>query len=383
MATLCASNAVAVRWSFFMVAENHNVVLVLGCLRCTRLPTKRIPGIVLLEFQRLGSGHHPNMVFIRDRSLQNKATQRIEDLLDEDSLQRTGAVPDIVSTFRQAHLGCLANFELHILTIVETMLDFVDPHVCDLVHVLPLQTIENDDLVDTIDELGAELLPHGVVHDVLHDMRFAAQHLRWEFCEDLCTQIGCHHNNDIREIYNIAVRICQPPVIEQLQKQIPDLWMTLLEFVEEQNLVRSPANGLREHAALFVADVYIKGSERWRWHVACGAGSSERKLEDVRVSHWASCQNVLPWAGKKMEQENNNIDLVELTARRCTNETGDGMLLSKFGHVDSRHGGFIVKHQLRQSFAQLGFLRSDQRSRFMRRMRQLVQKMRVKYGETG
>mmetsp|Transcript_24617 Transcript_24617/g.68636 ORF Transcript_24617/g.68636 Transcript_24617/m.68636 type:complete len:326 (-) Transcript_24617:939-1916(-) len=325
MATLCASNAVAVRWSFFMVAENHNVVLVLGCLRCTRLPTKRIPGIVLLEFQRLGSGHHPNMVFIRDRSLQNKATQRIEDLLDEDSLQRTGAVPDIVSTFRQAHLGCLANFELHILTIVETMLDFVDPHVCDLVHVLPLQTIENDDLVDTIDELGAELLPHGVVHDVLHDMRFAAQHLRWEFCEDLCTQIGCHHNNDIREIYNIAVRICQPPVIEQLQKQIPDLWMTLLEFVEEQNLVRSPANGLREHAALFVADV----------------------------------------------------------ARRCTNETGDGMLLSKFGHVDSRHGGFIVKHQLRQSFAQLGFLRSDQRSRFMRRMRQLVQKMRVKYGETG
>src|SRR5207245_4990016 len=52
-----------------------------------------------------------------------------------------------------------------------------------------------------------------------------------------------------------ALRVGELPVLEDLQEDVEDIWVRLLDLVEEDDRVRLPAHSLSELAAFVVADV--------------------------------------------------------------------------------------------------------------------------------
>ena len=54
-----------------------------------------------------------------------------------------------------------------------------------------------------------------------------------------------------------ALTVSQTTFIQNLQQDVEDVWMCLLNLVEEQDRVRTPADSLGELAALIVASVTL------------------------------------------------------------------------------------------------------------------------------
>ena len=145
-------------------------------------------------------------------------------------------------------------------------------------------TYEDDDLIDTINELRRE-----VVADRAHD-EFAGSGLDGAFAhvvEESRTEVARHDDDGVAEVDDAALAVREPSVVEHLQEELVELARRLLDLVDEHDRVRLAADVLRELATLVVTDV----------------------------------------------------------ARRRTNETSDRVLLRVFGAVDTDHGFGRVEEQ--------------------------------------
>ena len=100
----------------------------------------------------------------------------------------------------------------------------------------------------------------------------------------------------LREIDRVALVVAQAAVVEHLQEDIEDVAMGLLDFVQENDRIGPAADGLGQHAALFIAHV----------------------------------------------------------ARRGADQPADGVPLHELAHVEADHGVFVVEHHFGQGLAQLG-----------------------------
>ena len=91
-----------------------------------------------------------------DASIEDFHTERVEDFLLYDALERTGTIGRIVSLLGQIGAGLVTEFEMEVLggkAFFQT--DELD--VDDLADLLVAQTVKDDDLIDAVEELGAEM----------------------------------------------------------------------------------------------------------------------------------------------------------------------------------------------------------------------------------
>ena len=110
------------------------------------------------------------------------------------------------------------------------------------------------------------------------------------------SDVGSHDEDRVATVHRAALGIREPPVVQDLKQDVEDLGVGLLHLVEEHHGVRMPAQGLGELAALLVPDV----------------------------------------------------------AGRRADETGDGVLLHVFGHVQADHGLLAVEEFGGQGLGELG-----------------------------
>ena len=121
------------------------------------------------------------------------------------------------------------------------------------------QRVEDDDLVDPVDELGAEgalelaedllLDPLEAVVLALHEPHAAAaQH-------QLGADVRGHQHHRVLEVHVVAVGVGEDAVLEDLEQQVADVGVRLLDLVEQEHRVGLAADALGELAALLVADV--------------------------------------------------------------------------------------------------------------------------------
>ncbi len=68
-------------------------------------------------------------------------------------------------------------------------------------------------------------------------------------------QVGGHDDHGIREVDDLALRVTEPTILEDLQQHVEDLGVRLLDLVEEDYGVGAPADRLGELAALVIPDV--------------------------------------------------------------------------------------------------------------------------------
>ncbi len=213
--------------------------------------------------------------------------ERILHRLLDDAFERPCAIRRII-TFVGEPLPALGVKLKRDLAVLQQFGEPPELDVDDRRHVLAAQAVEQDDLVDAVEEFGAEMPAHHRHHLRLDALAVLAFLLADEI---FGAEIGGHHDQHVAEIDCAALAVRQPPVVEDLQQNVEDVGMRLLDLVEQHDLIRAPAHRLGERAALVITDI----------------------------------------------------------AGRRADEAGDRMFLHIFGHVDTHHRGVVVEQERRQS----------------------------------
>ena len=152
--------------------------------------------------------------------------------------------------------------------------------------------MEQDDLVQAVEEFGAEMPANHFHHLVLDigDLLIVA-----EIGEELAAKVAGQDDQRVREIHHAALPVGQAAVIQHLQQHVEDVIVRLLDLIEQDYLIGAPAHSLGQHAAFFIADI----------------------------------------------------------TRRCTDQAGDRMFLHELAHVDAHHRALVIEHELGQGLGQL------------------------------
>ena len=157
--------------------------------------------------------------------------------------------------------------------------------------------LEKDDLVDAIEKLGPEVVPHFGHDGFARFLPDLAAFFGSVFDQVPRADVRRHDDDRVLEIDRAPLAVGESAVVENLQQRVEDIDMRLLDLVEENHAVRLATHRFCELAALVVADV---------------------------------------------------------TGRRA-DEPRDGVFLHVFAHVEPDHVLFAVEHRLSQRAGEFGF----------------------------
>src|SRR5262249_4632487 len=116
----------------------------------------------------------------------------------------------------------------------------------DLVEVRRLQLVEDDDLINAVQEFGTELVAQ-ILHDVSRNRASVQVGPESEATlgQFVRADVVGHDQDGVREVHCIALTVGQLSIIHYLEQKVPDVWVSLFDFVEQDNAVRLPAHALR------------------------------------------------------------------------------------------------------------------------------------------
>ena len=127
------------------------------------------------------------------------------------------------------------------------------------------------------------------------------------FDERRGSDVAGHDDDRVLEVDGASLRVGQAAVVEELQQDIEDVWMSLLDLIKEHDLVRTAANGLGELAALLVADVARRSTQQARHgellHVLAHVDAHQRLLVVEQEFGKGPGELRLPHAGGSQEDE--------------------------------------------------------------------------------
>jgi hypothetical protein len=155
------------------------------------------------------------------------------------------------------------------------------------------QRVEHHDLVDAVDELGAEVRLTTLHHRRLHALVVL---LAGQLLDHVRAEVRGHDDDGVAEIHRAALAVGQAAVVQHLQQHVEHVRVRLLDLVEQHHRVGLAAHRLGQVAALLVADV----------------------------------------------------------ARRRADQARHRVLFHELGHVDAHHRSSAVEQELGQRLAQLG-----------------------------
>ena len=186
----------------------------------------------------------------------------LDELLD-GALQRARAVLEVRALLDEHVLGRGADLEADLL-LREARADVAQEDVDDLRELFATERMEDDELIDAVEEFRLEDVAHFAEHSllgrVLRLLLLVAgadgeAEGRRALLQEVCTGVTRHDDDGVAEVDGASLAVRQAAVVEHLQQDVEDVGMRLLDFVEQDDGVRLAAHGVRELAALLVADV--------------------------------------------------------------------------------------------------------------------------------
>ena len=73
--------------------------------------------------------------------------------------------------------------------------------------------------------------------------------------EVLRADVRRQHDQRVLEVDRAALAVRQAAIVQNLQQHVEDVRMRLLDLIEQDDLIRPPANGFRQRATFLVANV--------------------------------------------------------------------------------------------------------------------------------
>ena len=162
------------------------------------------------------------------------------------------------------------------MTVEQAVVELLDVQIHDLAHLRLGELLEDDDVVQTVQELRAELLLQFgadlVLHALVAGLVVGTQvEARVGGLGDVSrTEVGGQDDDGVLEVHLAALTVGQVAVIEHLQQRVEDVWMSLFDLVEQHHGERLAAHLFGELAALLVADVSRRRAEEPRSRILLG-----------------------------------------------------------------------------------------------------------------
>ena len=127
---------------------------------------------------------------------------------------------------------------------------------------------KHDNLVDTVEELGADSLLEHIEHLGLCFLHHFSLVLRSEGGEILAyhirTHIRCHDDYGVLEVYVSTLVVGQTAVVEHLKQDIEYIGVSFLDFIEKHYRVGFAPYCFGELSALVVANISGRRSDESR-----------------------------------------------------------------------------------------------------------------------
>mmetsp|Transcript_40638 Transcript_40638/g.67951 ORF Transcript_40638/g.67951 Transcript_40638/m.67951 type:complete len:385 (+) Transcript_40638:962-2116(+) len=263
-------------------------------------------------------------------ALQDTLRQHVLQHRVHHAPQGPGAVGGVVAAAHHQVLELRRDLQLDFL--LGKLLDDVAQHdLCNLVYLGLSQLVEHDDVVQPIQELGLEEplqlfvnrcldsvvlvrdvragLPVGVHSNVviraspaqqrgLASLRIvhlvaalghvgAGLHLRTGrgfgdvavLGNDLTANVAGHDEKRVLEIYGAPLAIRQAPILQDLQHDVEDLWVGLLNLIEQHHGVGLASHRFSQLAPLIIAHISRRGPDQF------GHGVALHVLTHVKAHH--------------------------------------------------------------------------------------------------
>src|SRR5688572_7231654 len=147
-------------------------------------------------------------------AFQHAHSQRIEDPPLDGSFQWTSPIRRIIPFLYEEFLGRIRQLDLD-LTVRQTLHQSTQLDVDDLLDVLSRERVEEDDLVDTVQEFGPEMLPQCFAY--LPADAFADLAGRRGLGDMLTADVRRHDHDRVLEIHRSSLAVGEPAIVEQLQ----------------------------------------------------------------------------------------------------------------------------------------------------------------------
>ena len=226
------------------------------------------------------------------------ARHLVEYLALYDALHRSGTHGGVVAHLGQATHRLVGGGDGDVV-LLEHVGHGAELNADDVAYLALSEGLEHDNLVDTVEELGAYPLLEHFHNGLLGFVEFVGRgHRRTgEFlADDLTAHVRGHDDDGVLEVAGASLVVGQAAVFEHLEEDVEDVGVCLLDFVEEDDGVGFAADGLGELSGLVVTHI----------------------------------------------------------SRRCPNKAADAVALLVFGHVDTDHHVLVVEEHLGQGACELG-----------------------------
>jgi hypothetical protein len=105
------------------------------------------------------------------------------------------------------------------------------------------ERVEDDDVVDAVEEFGAEVLAQDA-HDALGGLGEAFVALGPCCGELVRAEVRGHDEDGVLEVDGAALGVGEAPVVEDLQQDVEDILMRLLDLIEKDDGIRPSSNSL-------------------------------------------------------------------------------------------------------------------------------------------
>ena len=214
-------------------------------------------------------------------------------------LQGAGAVDRVIAAVDDGVLGRVGDNQFQ-LFVLQTLAQVGQHQVNDGADFGLGQALVVDNVVQTVQELGAELALEQLVNSVSGLVGQLVAAVGAALFQILQNQVGAQvrrqDDDGVLEVHRAALAVGNAAIVQHLQQDIEHVRVGLFDLIEQHNAVGVAAHGLGQLAALLIADV----------------------------------------------------------SRRRTDQTRDAEFLHILGHVDTDHVLLVVKQGLRQRLGQLG-----------------------------
>ena len=214
-------------------------------------------------------------------------------------LQGAGTVDRVIAAVDDGVLGRVGDNQFQ-LFVLQTLAQVGQHQVNDGADFGLGQALVVDNVVQTVQELGAELALEQLVNGVSGLVGQLVAAVGTALFQILQNQVGAQvrrqDDDGVLEVHRAALAVGNAAIVQHLQQDVEHVRVGLFDLIEQHNAVGVAAHGLGQLAALLIADV----------------------------------------------------------SRRRTDQTRDAEFLHILGHVDTDHVLLVVKQGLRQRLGQLG-----------------------------
>ena len=242
-----------------------------------------------------GVGVDDDAIAVEDAAVEDAHGERVLHEALNGALERAGTVGAVVAGVEDGFFGGGGELECD-FAVAQEFAEVVEAEVDDVGEVRFAERVEDHDVIDAVEELGAELLA-----ELAENTFFCFSEAVFAFGpgggELRGAEVGGHDEDGVFEVDGAALAVGEAAVVEHLEEHVEDVGVRLFDLVEEDDGVGAAADGLGELTAFVEADV----------------------------------------------------------AGRRADEPRDGVFFHVFGHVDADHGVFVVEEELGEGTGSFGF----------------------------